>query len=52
MLPNIKENVERNSKTSFLVEKLVKQAIVVVLEGHLDNIRKDTEQHCLSITLS
>ena len=32
MLPNIKEEVERNSKISFLVEKLVKQAIVVVLE--------------------
>ena len=32
MLPNIKEEVERNSKISFLVEKFVKQAIVVVLE--------------------
>ena len=31
MLPNIKENVERNSKSSFLVEMLVKQNMVVVL---------------------
>ena len=32
MLPNIKEKVEMNSKSSFLVEKVVKQTIVVVLE--------------------
>ena len=32
MLPNIKEEVERNSKSSFLVEKFVKQGMVVVLE--------------------
>ena len=35
IVPNIKEKVEMNSKTSFLVEKLVKQVILVVLEGHL-----------------